>query len=141
MPPIAVTWAELLPSGPPVPTDRLSIERFADWLVLTQMVHDYDPGFLTRLGFPGGSLRHIEGLLDAIDVERGLPADTLEPTVRALQLAAALVDELRFPAQDLTMRLVSRRELEDPTYLDSEPVEPPPDRTGRVDVERVLTDL
>ena len=51
-PAISVTWAELLPAAAPQPTDAANLERFADWLTLAELLMDYDPDLLARLGFP-----------------------------------------------------------------------------------------
>ena len=140
---IAVTWAELLPTGPPDLTDPVSVERFADWLTLATVVRDYEPRLLAELGFPGRSRRHIERLIDGLDIasKTALGGAILEPAVRAVARTADLIPELAEQADGIQHSLRRTWAWEDPPLLSSPFDRGPLESSGYLDVERVLRDL
>jgi hypothetical protein len=68
-PAISVTWAELLPTAAPQPTDGANLERFADWLTLGRTAHGLRPWTpcQTRLPWSHRAILHI---LEALEPDR-----------------------------------------------------------------------
>jgi hypothetical protein len=140
-PAIAVTWAELLPTAAPHPTDGASLERFADWLTLAELLIDYDPGLLADLGFPGHTDRLCEHFLDALEPDPGRIAPTdIGQTVRALSQIPRVIPHLADHADAIRFRLTSNEHLSTPSSR-ADPVPEPTQQTGHLDVQRVLADL
>jgi hypothetical protein len=48
---LAVTWAELLPTALPDSGDLVEMQRFTDWLTLTELARDFSPDLLGELGY------------------------------------------------------------------------------------------
>jgi hypothetical protein len=142
-PAIAVTWAELLPTGPPDLTAGASVERFADWLTLATVLRDYEPRLLAELNFPGRSRQHIDRLVDGLDLaSRDVLDDAvLEHAVRALARTASLIPELAERVDGVRYSLARSRIWEDPPPLSSPVDREPIEGSGYLDIERVLRDL
>jgi hypothetical protein len=142
-PELALTWAALLPAKIPNRDDRVALERFADWLVLCELVRGYDSSLLDGLGFGADQL--ALALAFALALERR-PDDcspaSEEPTLRALDCIARLAPEYRSVPETVARRLrgsavergetplLSQRELTS-AFAD----------LGPPDVDRVLADL
>jgi hypothetical protein len=140
-PAISVTWAELLPTAAPQPTDGADLERFADWLTLAEFLMDYDLGLLARLGFPGQTERFCAHFLEALESDRRAiaPAD-IGHAVRALSRIPRVIPALADRADRIRFRLTSH-EYPSSTSSRSEPPPRPAQQTGSLDVQRVLADL
>lgn len=137
-PSIAVTWVELLPAGAPDISEHTTLERFADWLTLADLLFDHDPELLHQLGFPGPAREFIVAFLNALGREfRQLPSSHTELVSRALARIPKLVPSLGQRADDMRYWLGS--DYQQP----SAPAAPPPrrEKSGRLDIERVLSDL
>lgn len=145
-PSIAVTWAELLPVTAPDISDYRSLERFADWLTLADLLRDYDPELLRKLGFPGHSQSLIITFCD--ELERDDDAQRIDSTdhaKRALERIPRLFPTLADRA-DYTLYWLYGHPRERPTDDDppwtSTPSRRSHDRgSGQLDIQRVLTDL
>jgi hypothetical protein len=140
-PAVSVTWAELIPIAAPQLTDGASLERFADWLTLAELLMDYDPGLLAGLGFPGHSERFCARFLEALEPERrGIaPADTGH-AVRALSRIPRVFTALADHADSVRFRLTSHEYLSSTSFRSEPPPRPAP-QAGSLDVQRVLADL
>lgn len=93
-PELTPTWAALAPRRLPRRDDRSAIERFADWLVLAELLRAYDPMLPEQLGF--GPEQLALALAFALDLERhpdACSAATEEPTLRALECIGRLAPE------------------------------------------------
>lgn len=140
-PAISVTWAELLPTAPPQPTDGANLERFADWLTLAELLMDYDPGLLARLGFPGRTERFCTRFLEALEPDRpGIAPGNIGHAVRALSRIPRVIPVLTDRADSIRFRLTSNEYRSSMSYR-SEPPPGPAPQTGNLDVQRVLADL
>lgn len=140
-PAISVTWAELLPTAAPQPTDGANLERFADWLTLAELLIGYDPGLLARLGFPGHTERICAQFLEAVDSDRrGIAPGDIGHTVRALSRIPRVLPALADRADGIRSRLTSHEYLPG-TSTRSEPPRRLAPQTGNLDVQRVLADL
>jgi hypothetical protein len=140
-PAIPITWAELLPTAPPRLSDRPSLERFADWLTLADLLMDHDPQLLADLGFPGHTERFCEQFLDLLDPEPGrvAPAD-VDLAVRALGQIIDLIPSLADRADTIRFLLKGDEYLSASSSRRAPASEPIP-QTGYLDVRRVLADL
>jgi hypothetical protein len=143
-PAIGVTWAELLPTGAPDFSNRASLERFADWLTLAELLLDYDPKLLEDLRSSDASRRHADAFLTALERDlRRVRTRDIDQAVRALARMSRLLRPLAERAY------LVRAQLENREYADTEQTPQPlrtrdvgiPWRTGHLDVERVLKDL
>ncbi len=47
------TWAELLPAGLPDPDDLSEVQRFTDWVTLSELLGEFSHEALEQLGFTG----------------------------------------------------------------------------------------
>jgi hypothetical protein len=140
-PAISVTWAELLPTAAPQPTDGANLERFADWLTLAELLMGYDPGLLARLGFPGHTERICAHFLKAVASDRrGIAPGDIGHTVRALSRIPRVLPALADRADGIRSRLTSHEYLPG-TSTRSEPPRRLAPQTGNLDVQRVLADL
>ena len=140
-PAISVTWAELLPTAAPQPTDGGNVERFADWLTLAELLMDYDPGLLAGLGFPGHSERICARFLEALEPDRrGIAPADIGHAVRAVSQIPRVFPALAGPADSIRFTLTRHEHLSSASYL-SEPSAGPAPQTGNLDVQRVLADL
>ena len=145
-PAIAVTWAELLPVSAPDLSDRTSLERFADWLTLAELLLGYDPILLEELGFPGRSQQHTDSFLNALEQDvRCLPTRDIDQAIRALARMSTLIRSYAKRADSVRhrLRLENAEYIYAPTGPDPTTVGGPtiPRQTGRLDVQRVLKDL
>jgi hypothetical protein len=140
-PAMPVTWAELPPTAAPHPSDGASLERFADWLTLAELLIDYDPGLLADLGFPGHTERFCEHFLKVLEPDPGriAPAD-IGQAVRALSRLRRVIPSLADPADAIRFRL-SRDEFRSVPSSRGDPQPEPIPQTGHLDVQRVLADL
>jgi hypothetical protein len=129
-PAVTMTWLELEPHHAPATHEELA--RFADWLLLAELLREYDPGTLEKLGFPD---RYSE-VLDSFSshhphyepvLEREIRLETLE---RLAVLDPGLAPQAMAEMADLAPYGVKSFENLDP---------PPPRR--EFPVERVLRDL
>jgi hypothetical protein len=144
IPPIAVTWAELLPLAPPDLFDRAGLERFADWLTVAEVVFDYDPGLRDHLQFPGPAEQCVDGFLRSLRSRRRPPLSETEQAIRALDRIVHLFPALAYDAAHARGQLT-----DDAQQPRDEPAARPvtaewklaAGTSGRVDVERVLRDL
>ncbi len=140
-PAMAMTWAELLPVAAPDLSDRATLERFADWLTLVELLLDHYPGMLGGLGFPGHTPELCERFISSLEVpnERHRPCDVGQ-TLRALISMPRIAPQLSDRAHRLQERLadldiVSQRSVTSVGARD------PARNTGHLDVQRVLSDL
>jgi hypothetical protein len=143
-PTIAITWAELLPGSAPDFSDRASLERFADWLTLAELLLDYDAKLLDDLGLPGRSRQFCAGFVSALerDVRRVHARDT-DQVVRALTRMRRIIPPLAERADNVRYWLEGR-EYGYPSPTPPEPSASDPEwlrQTGHLDVRRVLEDL
>lgn len=143
-PVLTLTWAELVPAGAPDISDRLSLERFADWLTLAELLLEYDFPLLEQLRFPGESRQHCEAFLNALERDfTRVRVPDIDQAVRSLARIIHLLPPLAERAH------LVRAQIESRGYPDAEqePGRPRPRnvavpwRTGHLDVERVLRDL
>jgi hypothetical protein len=116
------------------------VQRFADWLVLCQMLWEYSAQLPVSLGFGEQEDRTIVAFLDAV-AAWGM-AGAGDPVLRALDAVAALNPELAARATELARRL---RDDRPPSVWMGESPAPsaglgPIDDAGFI-VERVLADL
>ena len=140
-PAISVTWAELLPTAAPHPTDGLSLERFADWLTLAELLMDYDPALLAGLGFPGQTERFCAQFLEALEFDWRRPAPVdIDRAVPALSRIPRVFPALAGRADSLRFKLTSHEYLSSTPDL-SDPRRRPDPPSGSLDVQRVLADL
>ena len=142
-PAIAVTWTELLPTGPPDLTDPPTVERFADWLTLATVLSGYEPQLLSKLNFPGSSREHIDRLVDGLGFASrgGLDDRIREDAVRALACTASLIPELGERAELIQYSLARSRVWDDPPPTGAQADHEPLENAGHLDVQRVLSDL
>jgi hypothetical protein len=144
-PDLATTWVELLPTSAPDPSDRLSLERFGDWLTLAMLLHDYDPAIVRPLGIPSPARRFADAFLDIVARDLfTVDGGNLEPLMRALAVTARLFGDLEEPSQTLVSLLRAREQHGGGAGIETTTIDPPspwPRRSGRLDVERVLLDL
>ena len=142
-PELSLTWAGLLPTSTPRPDDRAAVERFADWLVLCELLRDYDHLLLEQLGFGADQL--ALALAFALDLERH--PDDVSPaaedaTLRAIECIARLAPEYAALPRTVGRRL--RRgaiERSDVQRLSQGELEREFGDLGPLDVRRVLADL
>jgi hypothetical protein len=138
-PPLAVTWAELLPARAPHPADQAEVQRFADWLVLCQMLWEFSPQLPAALGFGEQEDRTIVAFLNAV---QGWGTEPSDAVLRALNAVTALNAGLASRATALARRLRDDRPPsawvvgESPPNAELDPI----DAAGSI-VERVLADL
>jgi hypothetical protein len=105
-PELTLTWAALVPATVPARDDRPALERFADWLVLCELLRAYDPVLPAQLGF--GPDKLALALAFALDLERhpdACSAAAEEPTLRALECIGRLAPEYRSVPQMVARRL------------------------------------
>ena len=141
-PAIAVTWAELLPTAAPHPSDGASLERFADWLTLAALLVAHDPGLLADLGIPGHTERLCEHFLNTLEPDPGgriTPTD-IGQAVRALSRIPRVIPSLAERADAIRFRL-TRAEYVSTRASRADPLPEPTPQTGYLDVQRVLADL
>jgi hypothetical protein len=144
LPDLSITWVELLPARAPELDDGGSLERFAEWLWLCQLLSGYDPEQEDEFGF--GS-EHLDLLLrfqgkvgrwaTTLDA-RSLQSTTLDLVLRALESIALLEPALQRSSREIAYMLTID------TSVPPEPgAPPPPPRTQSeaFDVRRVLEDL
>jgi hypothetical protein len=141
-PPVAGTWVDLVPVGTPDILDRRSLERFADWLSLAQLLFSHDRQLLSDLDFrdyPSSPILSFINTLAGDDSRGQLPA--ADPARRALdhigQLFPALVEH------SVTWQRASRRvrHAEDTSPWGESPTSLDAPWSERSDVDRVLLDL
>lgn len=140
-PAMAVTWAELLPVAAPDLSDRATLERFADWLTVVELLLDHYPDLLGGLGFPGHTPGLCERFISSLEVpnERHRPCD-IGQTLRALISMPRVTPQLRDRAYWVQERLAELDEVSPPSVA-SVRAPDTAQNTGRLDVQRVLTDL
>jgi hypothetical protein len=141
-PPVATTWVELVPVTPPDISDYRSLERFADWLALAELLSRYDHELLSELGFRDYPPSSIVSFINALaDDEAGGKLTATDQAQRALDHIGRLFPSL--PEQSASWHRASRRHRPDdeaspwgqpPTDLDAL-------QSGRLDIDRVLQDL
>jgi hypothetical protein len=138
---LRAAWTRRAPTAPPALDDRAALERFDDWLALTELIAVELPSVHARLGFPDSFLPVLRGFLDVIwhGSELVVERDD-DPVARALIRIDRLAPSLRFRARALLVlppaaeaRARSRRWLVEPPPLFEDPLP--------FDVERVLRDL
>jgi hypothetical protein len=140
-PAIAITWAELLPTAAPHLSDPASLERFADWLTLADLLIDHDPDLLAGLGFPGHSREICEGFLSALEhADQPIESRHAGHAVRALRRISRVIPELAYRGEIVRFRFRSLENLATPPTTSSTPPALAK-RTGHLDVRRVLEDL
>jgi hypothetical protein len=140
-PAIAMTWAELLPVAAPDLSDRGSLERFADWLTLVELLLDYDPHLLAGLGFPGHTPELCERFLSSLENpnEPDHPCDVGQ-TLRALISVPRVIPQLTDRADWLQQRLTDIEYVSPPSATSLSAHETA-QNAGRLDIRRVLNDL
>lgn len=142
-PELTVTWAALLPIRTPSCDDRAALERFADWLVLCELLRGYDDAVLERLGFGPDQL--ALALAFALEVERHpdrvTPA-TEDPTLRAVECIGRLAPEYS-ALPETVIRQLRRSAIEraGPQQLTHSELALEFANLGPLDVGRVLADL
>ncbi|HWF73253.1 MAG TPA: hypothetical protein VG186_07910 [Solirubrobacteraceae bacterium] len=144
VPDLGVTWAELLPAAAPDLSDRASLERFADWLTLADLVGAYDPAVLDGLGFPGTADRYCEDFLHALERDLArVPARSVDQVTRALGAMSSVLPRLAYRAYALGGVLERVEYADIRVRPDPPPTTPwePLRGTGHLDVARVLADL
>jgi hypothetical protein len=140
-PAIAITWAELLPIAAPDLSDRASLERFADWLALVNLLLDHDPDVLAGLGFPGHTPQVCETFLSSLeDDNKPVQPCDIGQTVRALSSLPRVVPELTDRANSIRFRLKRLEHLSTPSPTRTSTPNTA-QSTGHLDVQRVLNDL
>lgn len=136
-PELGVTWTALLPTNTPRPDDRAAIDRFADWLVLCDLLRDYDEPRLEELGFGPDQL--ALALAFALELERNpdwvTPA-TEDPALRALGSIARLAPEFVHLPRTVARQQRRAQQLDPPRLSPPEFAD-----LGPLDVGRVLADL
>jgi hypothetical protein len=140
-PVVANTWVELLCVGPPDISDYQSLERFADWLALADLLRRYDTDLLLELGFPAQPPDSVRGFLEALagdDAARRLTS--ADHALRALAHIPWLFPHL---AENVSWHVGPPRDRSDDAP--SPWGEPSPDLeliwSGELDIARVLNDL
>jgi hypothetical protein len=136
------TWADLFPAASPDLSDRVDVERYADWLSLAELIREHQPGDLERLRFDDAFETSNE-FLTKIDHA----PDTIHPAAyEHVQTALMRIQTLSPERGARCMYLAGwlpdvTTEHEALTYLPAAP--PGPERPGwrRFDVARVLRDL
>jgi len=136
--PMSVTWAELLPARAPDPDDLVEVQRFADWLVLCQMLWEFSPQLPPALGFGDHEDWMIVSFLGAVASWRGEAGDAV---LRALDTVRTLNPELASRATSLARRLRDDRPPSLTTASRPPEVELGPVEDAGFIVERVLADL
>jgi hypothetical protein len=143
---LSVTWAELLPCGPPDLSDRVEVQRFADWLILCELLSDFSPALPETLRLGGHEAVLMDGFLAQVQAELTGPAARFPELVfRALDAVAALQPLLRHRAHGLAREL--REAIGGPSAMDDEFLGPEGEPEPRFaphstfDVRRVLADL
>jgi hypothetical protein len=142
-PQLAPTWSALLPVRTPRCDDRVAVERFADWLVLCELLRGYDGLLLDELGFGPDQL--ALALAFALEVERHpdlvTPA-TEDATLRAVECIAKLAPEyIGLPTT--VVRMVRRGSTDRGERNSLSQIELAQEFAGLgpLDVGRVLSDL
>ena len=144
LPDLSITWVELLPARAPELDDHGSLERFAEWLWLCQLLSGYDPEQGDEFGFGSEHLEllaQFQGEVDRRCMMQGAQAfesTTLDLVLRALESISLLGPELRRYSREIAYMLTID------TSLSSDPgaALPPPRTLGETfDVRRVLEDL
>ncbi len=144
-PSIAVTWAELLPVTAPDISEYRSLERFADWLTLADLLLDYDPEVLHQLGFPGHSPPLIIAFCSELAGDYAAQRiDSTGHAKRALDRIPRLFPSLADRA-DYTLSWLYGYLQEGATDHSSPWTSTAPrshdQRSGQLDIQRVLKDL
>jgi hypothetical protein len=139
IPTIGLTWAELLPVSTPELSDVASLERFADWLALASLLNGYDRSLLEQLGFPGPARRAIDELIMVLPGARTRVA--VEQALRVLEAVTLVIPERAEAADHARRALTSSRGWESTSDNPPPASGPPFERSGHLDVERVLSDL
>lgn len=140
LPDLDVTWAELLPTGPPTLDDRAEVERFTDWFSLLGMLGRYHRRLLTDGGIDSPQRRLAVAFV--YEVESDLPAAPSVYVMRALETIAEAMPVLA-ERIELLAALVRPEEGVDTWASGSPPrelLEEPREMQG-FDVVRVLMDL
>jgi hypothetical protein len=139
LPSVTATWTELLPVESPGLDEAVALDRFADWLLLAKLLQGYVPGQLQRLHF-----ERSEALIDCfVQAVAGGVWDeaTVEQVERALRLAARLRGPYSESARRLQYVVSAEGELDAPAPEPEVSYDVPPERSGVLDVRRVLADL
>jgi hypothetical protein len=143
---LSVTWAELLPCGPPDLSDRVEVQRFADWLILCELLSDFSPALPETPLVGDHEVALMDAFLEQVHADlTGRAARFPELVFRALDAVASLQPELRHRAHVLTRELMEA--IGGPSAMDDEFMGPEPEPEPRFaprsafDVRRVLADL
>ena len=142
-PELSVTWAELEPTRTPPLRDRAAIERFADWLVLCELLRSYEKARLEALGF--GPDQVALALAFALELERHwdeLAPATEDQALRAVECIGRLVPEYsELPATVARQLRRSARRETIVAPMSARDLEREFAQLGPPDVYRVLADL
>lgn len=145
-PSIAATWAELLPITEIDISDYRSLERFAFWLTLADLLLDYDPELLPQLRFPGHSERLIAAFCNALaHADSFQRVASTDHARRALDRIPRLFPPLADRAEN-TLYWLDGHPQERPTDYSPPRTSTAPGsdsqrRSGQLDIQRVLKDL
>lgn len=89
---LAATWAELLPSAAPDPSDLEAVQRLTDWLTLCELLGDFSPVALDTFGFGADHEMLIRDFLGRVGT--GAHGNATEPVTRALEGVYRIMPEL-----------------------------------------------
>lgn len=144
LPDLSITWVELLPARAPELDDRGSLERFAEWLWLCQLLSGYDPEQGDEFGFGSEHLDLVLRFKENVGRwgttlgARSSQSTTLDLVLRALESIALLEPALQRSSREIAYMLTLD------TSGPPEPGAPPPPLPTQhetFDVRRVLEDL
>jgi hypothetical protein len=140
-PAIAITWAELLPTAAPNLSEAASLEHFADWLTVADLLLDHEPDLLAGLGFPGRSPQICDDFLNALEHDNEpIQSRDAGHAFRALTHIPRVIPELAYRAEIVRFGLRSLEHASTPPTTSGTPPDTAPS-TGHLDVRRVLKDL
>jgi hypothetical protein len=136
-PRLSITWCELLPASVPDPSDRAAVERFADWLVLCELLWDYDPELREALGFCDEQAALMANFIGQVELRKSVDRPVADQVLRTLDAIGLLAPELRSLASFVSRGLIA------PTAVERRPSdrEPEPSQLEVSEVRRVLLDL
>jgi hypothetical protein len=109
------------------------------------LLHDYDPAIVRPLGVPTPARRFVDAFLDTVARDPFTVDDgNVEPLIRALSVTARLFGDLEQRSRTLVSLLRAREQHGAGSGIETTTIDPPspwPQRSGRLDVDRVLRDL